>query len=207
VEIPLQARDHLLINQKKADRFVNPSMERTMARWAPAVLGLVLVAGVAGNTSAQQGQSIAVVNLSIVMEQTPGYEEARNTYQQEMEGFQQEVERMRVEYDSIVRAYDQQQVMLSPTAREEKLTEIRQLEQRLTQRGQELQIRAQARERELVAPLEERVRAVVEGLRAERNIAVVFDVSQPTTGIVAADRTLDLTATVVQRLQGGQPQQ
>ncbi len=178
-----------------------------MARWAPAALALVLVVGVAATTSVPQAQSIAVVNLSIVMEQTPGYEEARNTYQQEMQGFQQEVERMRVEYDSIVRAYDQQQVVLSPTAREEKLTEIRQLEQRLAQRGQELQIRAQARERELVAPLEERVRAVVEGLRAERNIAVVFDVSQANSGIVAADRTLDLTATVVQRLQGGQPQQ
>ena len=59
------------------------------------------------------------------------------------------------------------------------------------------------RERELVAPLEERVKGIIEGLRAERNLAFIFDVGAPGNNIVAADRTLDLTALVVQRLQQG----
>ena len=57
---------------------------------------------------------------------------------------------------------------------------------------------------QLVAPLEERVKGVIEGLRAERNLIFIFDVGAPGNNIVAADRTLDLTTVVVQRLQASQ---
>jgi outer membrane protein len=108
---------------------------------------------------------------------------------------------MQGQLDSTVRAYDQQQIALSPTARTNKQQEIRDLQQRLQQRYSELQTRAAERERELVAPLEERVKGVIEGLRAERNLAFIFDVGAPGNNIVAADRVLDLTALVIQRLQ------
>jgi hypothetical protein len=66
--------------------------------------------------------------------------------------------------------------------------------------------RVQRRERELVQPLEDRVKGIIEGLRAERNLALVFNVSGPVNAIVAADRSLDLTPTIIQRLKssGGQ---
>ena len=38
---------------------------------------------------------------------------------------------------------------------------------------------------------------------AERNLGVIFDVSAPGNNIVSADPVLDLTTTVVRRLQGG----
>jgi Skp family chaperone for outer membrane proteins len=90
---------------------------------------------------------------------------------------------------------------LSPSARTAKQQEIRETQQRLQQRYAELQTRASERERELVAPLEERVKGIIEGIRAERNLAFVFDVGAPGNNIVAADRTLDLTPLVIQRLQ------
>lgn len=173
-----------------------------MARWAPAALIVIVLVGIAATANQQQSaHRMALVNVSVVMEQTPGYSEARDSFQLERQQYQNEVERLQAQLDSTIREYDQQQVVLSPTAREEKMAQIRQLQQRLSQRAQELQIRAQERERELVAPLEDRVQAVIEGLRAERNLSVIFDVSAPGSGIIAADRTLDLTATVVQRLR------
>jgi outer membrane protein len=178
-------------------------------RLAPAALALTLLAAAARPAAAQQpvtpaGSSaarFAWVNSQLIIREVPGYAAAESTLNAEIAGFRSEVERMQTQLDSTVRAYDQQQIALSPTARTNKQTEIRELQQRLQQRYSELQSRAAERERELVAPLEERVKGVIEGLRAERNLAFIFDVGAPGNNIVAADRVLDLTALVIQRLQ------
>lgn len=100
-------------------------------------------------------------------------------------------------------AYQRSEVVLTPTARQEKQTEIQQLQTRIEQRGQDLQNRQAERERELVGPLEQRVQAVVEGIRAERNLGIIFDAASM-QGIAAVDQSLDLTDVVVQRLQQSQ---
>lgn len=146
---------------------------------------------------------MAWVNSGAILQQVPGYAEAETTFAAEIQGYQTEIERLQVELDSAISAYDQQAIVLSPTAREERQRQLRQLQQRLNQRTQELQVRSQQRERELIGPLEDRVQSVIEGVRAERDIGIIFDAA-PGSNIVAADRSLDLTATVVQRLQSSQ---
>ncbi len=150
---------------------------------------------------AQPQIRMAWVNTQVILRQMPGYAAAESTLTAEVAGYRTEVQRMQVQLDSIVRAYDQQEVVLTPTARQQRQQEIRQMQQRLEQRFGELQQVAAERERELVEPLEERVKGVIEGLRAERNLAFIFDVAAPGSSILAADRTLDLTAIVLQRLQ------
>jgi Skp family chaperone for outer membrane proteins len=54
-----------------------------------------------------------------------------------------------------------------------------------------------------MAPLEERIQAVIDGIRAERGLGLIFDVSAPGNNVVSADPVLDLTSTVVRRLTGG----
>ena len=98
-------------------------------------------------------------------------------------------------------AFDQQQLVLSPQAREEKVTELRGLNDRVQARMQELQNQDLERQRELVAPLEQRIQAVIDGLRAERNLSIVFDVANPNSTIISADPSLDLTPLVISRLQ------
>ena len=98
-------------------------------------------------------------------------------------------------------AFDQQQLVLSPQAREEKVTELRALNDRVQARMQELQNQDLARSRELVAPLELRIQSVIDGIRAERNLSMIFDAANPNSAIISADPALDLTALVVSRLQ------
>ncbi|HEX9581337.1 MAG TPA: OmpH family outer membrane protein [Gemmatimonadales bacterium] len=180
-----------------------------MARWAFLAVAVLAVAGAAtvpaatqgGPPPSQAGLRIAYVNSQIILQQTPGYSAAESSYARELEGFQTEVQRLRDQLDSTIAAYQQRSIGLSQTDRQTRETEIRQMQQTLDQRSNDLRQRAQDRERELVSPLEERVKAVIEGLRAERNLAIVFDVTAPGNGIIAADRTLDLTPTVVQRLR------
>lgn len=165
----------------------------------------LLLSSVTGPLAAQaQGNRFGWVNSQLVIRQVPGYAAAESTLNAEIAGFRTEVQRMQTQLDSMIRAFDQQQIALSPTSRQSKQREIQETQQRLEQRYNELQTQAAERERELVAPLEERVKGVIEGLRAERNLLFIFDVGAPGNNIVAADRSLDLTAVVVQRLQSSQ---
>ena len=93
--------------------------------------------------------------------------------------------------------------MLSPTQRQAKRKELEGQQEKLQQRTQELQQRASARERELLEPIQTKVNTVIEGLRASGNYAMIFDVSAPNSGIVTADKSLDLTARVIQQLKSG----
>ena len=45
--------------------------------------------------------------------------------------------------------------------------------------------------------------SVIEGVRAAGNYAMIFDVSAQNSGIVAADRSLDLTQKVIDQLKAG----
>jgi len=173
-------------------------MKQHVTRWVPVGLALIVVVSVAARR--QAAPPVAFVNLQILMEQTPGYQAARDTFQREYQAMEAEITQLRADFDSMVRAYDQQQVVLSPTAKTEKEAELRQFQERLTKRAQELDSESSQRQRELLSPLEDRVQAVIEGVRAERNISVVLDIGS-SSNIVAADRSLDITGLIVDRLK------
>jgi outer membrane protein len=180
---------------------------RTNSTLGLFAIGLVLVVGVAAVPSAvseyQAGPRIGFLSTEVILRQTPGYAVAESTFNAEMVSYQQEVDRLQQQLDSAVALFDQQQTMLSATARQERMDQLRQMQSQAETRGTELQNRAQQRRGELVAPLEDRIQRVIDGLRAERNLSVVFDVASPGNNIVAADPMLDLTSEIVQRLNAG----
>jgi outer membrane protein len=174
-----------------------------------AALAVIVAAGIAARSTrrAQEQSHIAYLNSEVILRQTPGYASAESTFTAEMSAFQQEVETLQQQLDSVVRDFDQQSIVLSPSSRQDKVQEIQTMQQRFQQRSGELQQRAQERRAELVAPLEERIQTVIDGVRAERNLALIFDVASPGNNIIAADRALDLTPTIIRRLRGEQTSQ
>jgi len=174
-----------------------------MAGWGfAATLGLVAVGICTAPTeaSAQAGGGIAFVNTETILRQTPGYDAADSTLAAERAVFQQEATALQGQLDSAMAAFDQQQLVLSPQAREEKVNELRALNERVQSRMQELQNQDLERQRELVAPLESRIQGVIDGIRAERNLAMIFDAANPNAAIISVDPLLDLTDLVVSRL-------
>jgi len=154
-------------------------------------------------TGAQQpALRIAFVNSREVLLRTPGYAAAESTFNRDVLAFRDEIQRLRQQLDSAVRAYDQQSIALSPTAKQAKQRDLQTMQDRIEQRADELQTRASDREKELLQPIQARVNGVIQGMRAEANYAMIFDVER--AGIVAADPSLDLTAKVIQRLQQSQ---
>ncbi|MFQ6045351.1 MAG: OmpH family outer membrane protein [Gemmatimonadales bacterium] len=180
-----------------------------MGRWALAALAVILAAGVAaipaGSDSPSEQQAsrgVAFVSTEAILQQTPGFQQAESTFNAEMASYQNEVQRLRTELDSALNAFQQQSLVLTPTVRQERMDELQRLQQRYDQRSSELSDLAQQRQRELLAPLEDRIQRVIDGLRAERNIGLVFDVASPANNIISADPGLDLTQVVIGRLRG-----
>lgn len=147
---------------------------------------------------------VAFVNMRRVLAETPGYAQAESTFVREMAGYRTEFQRLQTTLDSSAQAFEQQATLLSQTARTARRREL-ETQQQLEQRGQELQQRASTRERELLDPIQTRVVAVIERLRAAGGYSMVFDVSAQTNTIVTADPALDLSERVIADLKATRP--
>jgi outer membrane protein len=167
--------------------------------WTGAILLLL-----SAPAAAQQGGAgkVAYVNTQAILKQTPGYAQAESTFAKELETYRGEVQKLQAGLDSAASDFEQKSVMLSPTQRSAKRKDLEAQQQKLEQRTQELQQRASGRERELLEPIQTKVNAVIEGIRASGNYAMIFDVSAPNSGVVTADKSLDLTQKVIQQLKG-----
>ena len=172
-----------------------------------AWVGLIAVALGGAETAAAQdkggGAKVAYVNTQAILRATPGYAAAESTFAKELQTYRVEVQKLQATLDSSASDFDQKSVMLTPTQRDAKRKELQGQQQKLEQRTQELQKRASDREKELLDPIQTKVNTVIEGIRAAGNYAVIFDVSAPNSGIVTADKSLDLTERVIQQLKSG----
>ena len=166
---------------------------------------LLLLLGAAAPVAAQQASAgkLAYVNTQAILKSTPGYAQAESTFTKELQTYRGEVQKLQSSLDSAASDFEQQSVMLSPTQRAAKRKDLEGQQQKLEQRTQELQQRASSRERELLDPIQSKVNTVIEGIRASGNYAMIFDVSAPNSGIVTADKSLDLTQRVIQQLKSG----
>jgi outer membrane protein len=185
---------------------MHPSPEQRMklvvvGTWAALIT--FLLAWVNPAAAQAGGAKIAFVNTQAILKQTPGYTQAESTFTKELQTYRSEVQKLQATLDSAASDFDQQSVMLSPTQRATKRKDLESQQQTLEKRTQELQQKAASRERELLDPIQSKVNSVIEGMRAAGNYAMIFDVSSPNSGIVTADKSLDLTQKVIQQLKSG----
>lgn len=175
--------------------------------WMVFLMSLVVLSVAGGATEAVAQQAgltkIGYINSREILRQTPGYAAAESSFSRELETYRTEVLRLQTSLDSAATAFEQSAVMLSPTQREARRKELEAQQGELEQRTQALQQRAATRERELLQPIQQRINTVIDGIRAEGNFAVIFDLAAPGATIVSIDKSLDLTARVVERLRAG----
>jgi outer membrane protein len=182
-----------------------------MARFTGAATAIGLLTALAGAPAAHaqaqgpQGRplKLAYINSQLILANTPGRAEAESTFNQEFAGYQTQVRQLQARLDSAVSEYNRTSLVLSPAAKQQKEQDIRNLQTQTQQQVNDLQQRAQQREQELTAPIMQRVQAVIDGIRAEFNYSMIFDVAATNGALVSADRSLDISALVIQRLQAG----
>lgn len=159
--------------------------------------------GYAGSNRPQGPQvKLAYINSNEIIAQAPGAAEAQATFEREMARWRSQVTALADSLQEMIRQYEQQQVMLSPEARQQRQTEINQRRLEYQQRTANVEETAQRRQQELVAPIFESVSNVLAQVREEEQYTMIFDAAAG--ALIAADTTLDITSLVIQRLQAQQ---
>lgn len=159
--------------------------------------------GYAGSNRPQGPQvKLAYINSNEIIAQAPGAAEAQATFEREMARWRSQVTALADSLQEMIRQYEQQQVMLSPEARQQRQAEINQRRLEYQQRTANVEETAQRRQQELVAPIFESVSNVLAQVREEEQYTMIFDAAAG--ALIAADTTLDITSLVIQRLQAQQ---
>lgn len=166
-----------------------------------SLAGFSAAAGQQGAAAAPAPGRIAFINAQAVLRGMPGYAKAESTWVKEANAAQVDGQRMQAAFDSTVEAYRQSQAMLSPSARTAKEKILAGQQDSLNLKLQALQERVAGRERELLSPMQQRLTAIIDGLRAESNYWMVIDMGGSAGQfIVSYDKSLDITDKVVRRL-------
>ena len=177
------------------------------------MIGLTLftLAG-AGSALAQQPASqppassagtlrVAFVRAQAILRGMPGYAKAESTWTKEAQAAQAEGQRLKAAFDSTVEIYRQSSAMMSPSARTAREKVLGAQNDSLQARLQTLQERVDTKERELLTPMQTRLQAIIDGIRAEMNFAMVIDLdNQLSANIVSYDKSLDITDRVMRRV-------
>jgi len=178
-------------------------MVRVLRAATLAALTLVVAAGSAhAQQQAAQGPlRFAWLNSQAILSATPGRAEAESLFAREMTGARAEVARLQGQLDTAVAEFNRTSVTMSPAAKANRQQQLQQMEERNRQRAADLDQQMQQRESELTGPIMTRVNSIIEGIRAEFNYSFIFDVAAQPNAIVTADRALDITQLVIQRVQ------
>ena len=146
-----------------------------------------------------QGQRIAYLDSRRLLQEAPGANEARTLIQGEMARFDAQLKVLEDSVNAMMADYQRRSVLLSPDEKTKQEQTIIQRRAAMEQRAQGIQQQASTRQDELMKPVMERVQKAIEDVRKEGGYAIILDAAQG--GMVAADSTLDLTRTVIDRMK------
>lgn len=167
-----------------------------------AMLAVSMLVVAAGSVAAQQASArIAYVNPQALFDNAPGRAQAESTFVRETAGFRAELSRMGDALTALVSAYQKDEATLSAADRERRQRTIAAKEDTLRGRQQQLEQQAAQRQGELMAPIMESVRKVLEDIRVEDGYAMILSSEPGSSPILVADKNLDITERVVARLR------
>lgn len=173
---------------------------RSIVRATPAVAILLAMASPLAAQQPAAGR-IAYVNPQALFANAPGRVQAESAFVKETESYRAELNRMSDALNTMVTAYQKDEPRLTAADKERRQRAIGLKEDSLRGRQQQLEQQASQRQSELMAPIMEAVRKVLEDIRAEDGYAMIFSSEPGASPILAADKNLDITDRVVARLK------
>jgi outer membrane protein len=175
-------------------------MTRTgpMLRFAVAI-GVVLAPF--HGVRAQATGRIAFVNVPAILQSMPDYRRADSIYKGYAAQYQVQETKLQSILDSAGQAYQDTQAMLTQSDRANKLKQLQRLQDSLNAADDSLKSKSQQQQQELLQPIIDRVRSVVEGIRAENNYDYIIDINAMGSAVLAVNKSLDMTQKAIDRLQ------
>lgn len=144
---------------------------------------------------------VAYLNSNQVLEGAPGRTEALAQFEKETLPMRTQIQRMQDSLQAMIGEYQKAAAQLTAAQRAQREGVLGARQQDYQQRAQEMQQKAQVRQEELMAPIMEQVNKVIQDVRAEDGYAFIFDAGAQVPFIVSADKNLDITTRVIDRLK------
>jgi len=164
-------------------------------------LALVITAASAAPAMGQGAQKIAYVDSKVILSRAPGRQQAEDTFNKEMEASRAQVQKMGDSLQTMIADYQKVQATLAANIREQRESAIRKKQEDYQSRAGALDQQMQQRQMELVKPIMDQIRKVLDDIRQEEGYAFILDAGSDAGVIVAADRNLDITEKVISRLK------
>lgn len=177
---------------------------RSTIRATTVALSLTVAAGVAAPLHAQAATTsgkIAYVNTQAIMEAAPGRDSATAILNREGQTFQVQLQKMQDSLNGMMQKFQKNEPGMTAAAKKKVQDEMNALNTALEAKNLQYQQQFQARTNEVMAPIQDVVRKVIEDIRAEGGYAMILDHTPGQTPIIAADKNLDITDAVVSRLR------
>jgi outer membrane protein len=178
---------------------------RSTVRATTIALTLSLAAGVLHAVHAQAASSgsikIAYVNTQAIMEAAPGRDSATAILNREGQSFQVQLQKMQDSLNGMMQKFQKGEPTMTAAAKKKAQDDMNALNTELEAKNLQYQQQFQARTNEIMAPIQDVVRKVIEDLRVEGGYAMILDHTPGQTPIIAADKNLDITDAVVSRLR------
>ena len=162
----------------------------------------LLISGVAAGAGAQQGTiKIAYVNSAALMEAAPGRAQASDLLNKEAQTYQTQLQKMQDSINGLYTKYQKDEPTMSAATKESRQKTIRDLETSFQAKQLEFQKAYDERTKEVMAPITDQVKKVIDDIRVEEGYAIILDNAPGAGNIVAADKNLDITDKIVSRLR------
>jgi outer membrane protein len=161
-----------------------------------AACGLVLVAM---PTRAQQPvpPKVVYVNTQALLDVAPGRAAAESTYNAESAAWSDELSKMSTAIQTMITDYQKAEPTLTDAAKQARQKAIQAKQQEYADRQTALQQQAQSRQTELMGPVMQAVRDMLDKIRTENGYALIID----SQAVLSSDKNLDITDKVIARLK------
>jgi outer membrane protein len=161
----------------------------------------LLISGVGGVAVAQAPIKIAFVNSQTLMEAAPGRAAATDLLTKEGQGYQTQLQKMQDSINGLLTKYQKDEPTMTAAAKDTKQKAIQALETEFQAQQLKFQKQFDDRTKEVMAPITDQVKKVIDDIRVEDGYAIILDNAPGAGNIVSADKNLDITDRVVSRLR------
>ena len=151
--------------------------------------------------SAPSSLKIAYVNTEALMAIAPGRAAVDSMLQKEGNEYKAELAKMQDSLNNMVINFQKKEPTMTQTQKDNAQKQMQAYNTQLQAHQGELQQKYQQHQNDLMAPILERVRKVLEDIRIEDGYAMIIANDPGNQVIVAADKNLDITERVVAHLR------
>ena len=173
---------------------------RSIVRATAFALVLPVTAVVAQAPQPGQGK-IVFVNTQALMEAAPGRAAAESLLSKEGQGYQVQLQKLQDSLNTMLSNYQKSEPTLSAAAKDTRQKALQALETDLQTKNQQSQQQFDARKNEVMAPITDLVKKVLDDIREEGGYAMILMNDPGQSIIVSADKNLDITDRAVSRLR------